>query len=135
MAQQTTIELTNEAKAFGHYVVGHQPSQTIISLYKKAVSSPDLAIDVTDQKLLAFVHRYPYLIGLIDAGLPFYKPYSEVRRRLYLILAIMEASPDHYNQFMPQKRSFLYIFAVMYFGILTIIKTIVGSVLVRIVAL
>jgi hypothetical protein len=120
-----------EARTFAHYLVRKQPSAQAIRLYQTAMqtSKPDDA----DQKLLLFVVSHPSSIGLIDAGLVFHRPSSEVRRRLYVMLAILEASPDHSDLFIPKRHSPLYIFVIMYTGMRAAIKAGLGLVLVKVV--
>jgi len=44
--------------------------------------------------------RRPWLIGFADAGLAWVDPYSPVRYRVLLMLAILEASPHHHRRFL-----------------------------------
>lgn len=44
--------------------------------------------------------RHPWLLGPADAGLAWVDPYSPVRQRILLMLAILEASPHHHRRFL-----------------------------------
>ena len=54
-----------------------------------------------DERTLEFVARHPRLLGIIDGGLALRRPRSVVRQRLLLMAAILEASPDHADRFLP----------------------------------
>ncbi len=42
-------------------------------------------------------------VGLLDAGLAVADPHSELRRRLYLMFAILESSPEYHELFLPPR--------------------------------
>ena len=44
--------------------------------------------------------RHPWLLGPADAGLAWVAPYSPLRHRILLMLAILEASPHHHRRFL-----------------------------------
>jgi hypothetical protein len=122
------IEL--EAKLFTNYLIKMRANQTTLSLYKEAIGNGKL--NKNDQKLLNFILKYPMSIGAIDAALVFYNPYSEIRRRLYIILAILEASPDYYDAFLPKKRNSLYIIFVLYSCVRALIKIPFGLFIIKV---
>lgn len=121
--------LEKEARIFTRYLVGRDVSSQAIRLYKVAMgnSKPDSV----DKKLLRFMARHPSSIGFIDAGLVFHHSYSEARRRLYVMLAILEASTEYYDLFLPKKRSPFYIFVIFYSCIRAITKAGLGLLLVK----
>lgn len=124
--------LEKEARIFTRYLVGKEVDPQAIRLYENGTknSSPN----DTDRKLLKFMVAHPHCIGFIDAGLVFHNASSEARRRLYLMLAILEASPEYYDSFLAKKRSPLYIFIIFYSGTRAVIKAGLGLLLVKAVA-
>jgi hypothetical protein len=124
------INIDKEAAIFSKYLINALPTQADIKLYKDAVASSP-SISKSDQKLLAYIHKHPWSLRFIDAALPFYRPHSEVRRRIYLILAILEASPDHSDAFIPNRKSPLYILRVGISMMGAIVKLACGLVIVR----
>jgi hypothetical protein len=121
-----------EAQIFARYLIKRQPTSGVIKLYERGVSQNKPG--ASDEKLLAFLRRHPRLTGLVDAGLVFYRPHSEVRRRIYVMLAILESSPEYHDSFLPAKRSPFYLFFVAYSGLRAIIKSLCGLVLVKAVS-
>lgn len=122
-----------EAQIFTKYLVKKPATPAVIVLYKQAVRNGDI-ISKNDRKLLTFMVQHPRLVSLVDAGLVLYRPQSEARRRAYLMLAILEASPDYYDDFLPKQRSFIYPLFIGYSGLRAVAKSLFGVVLVRVVA-
>jgi hypothetical protein len=124
--------LEKEARLFARYLIRSDASPQAIRLYQAAMrdSRPSSA----DRKLLDFMVSHPCSIGLIDAGLVFRDAYSEARRRLYVMFAILEASPEYYDYFLPKKRSPFYLFFIGYAGVRAVIKAVLGLALVKVIA-
>jgi hypothetical protein len=121
--------LEEEARIFTHYLIGKQADSQTIELYKAAVSSSKL--NDADQKLLHFMLSHPKTIGLIDAGLVFHNSSSEARRRLYTILAILEANAEYYDSFLSKDRNPLYILVIAYSCARAVVKALLGILLVK----
>lgn len=124
--------LEKEAQIFTRYLIGAEANPQAIQLYAAAMSTSKP--DSTDKRLLNFMVAHPGSIGLIDAGLVFHNAASEARRRLYVMFAILEASSEYYDCFLPKKRSPVYIFVIFYAGIRAIIKAGLGLLLVKVIA-
>ncbi len=121
-----------EARIITHYLLRRPVTDTVADLYISSVRRN--AMDQYDRKLLTLMLRFPFTVGLVDAGLAFYRPHSEVRRRIYIMLAILESSPDYCDSFLPKNRSLLYLPVLLYVGARGVLRTAVGSVVVRLVA-
>ena len=61
----------------------------------------------------------------------FFKPDSELRRRIYVMFAVLESSPKYHRYFLPQKHSFLYVFVIFLLGIRAILRLVTGFVVVK----
>ena len=118
-----------EARIFTTYLVRREASSQAIQLYKAAVSTSEPTN--SDKKLLRFMVKHPRSIGFIDAGLVLHQPSSEARRRLYVLVAILEASVEYSDVFLAKQRSPFYIFVVFYSGLRAITKAGLGLLLVR----
>lgn len=124
--------LEKEAQLFTKYLVGKDANPQAVKLYKTAMV--DSQPNSSDKKLLNFMVSHPASIGLIDAGLIFHDSASEARRRLYVMFAIIEASPEYYDFFLPKNQSPFYIFVMAYIGFRAVIKAGVGLLLVKAIA-
>jgi hypothetical protein len=122
-------EYSVQANLFTRYLVKRDADGITHQLYRNAAKRGTL--DKNDARLLDFVVRHHWAVGLVDAGLIFYKPESEVRRRLYMMLAILEANPSYADKFLPRKRNPLYLLVLGLIGCRAIFRIAVGSLLVR----
>jgi len=68
---------------------------------------------------------------MIDSGLALIKPHSEVRRRLYLMFAILESTPEYWKYFIPVRRSGWYIITIIGVGLRSVLRAIFGVILVK----
>lgn len=124
--------LESQAQLFARYLIGRPASPQAVRLYEAAMT--DSRPNDSDRKLLNFMVSHPASIGLIDAGLVFHNSYSEARRRLYVMFAILEAGTEYYDYFLPKKRSPFYILVIFYAGIRGVIKAALGLILVKVIA-
>ncbi|MBI2271389.1 MAG: hypothetical protein HYU69_13680 [Bacteroidetes bacterium] len=124
----------HEAEIFGRYLLGLSPNNTVKKLYAHAIQSTNPICAVADRKLLTFALKNNWSIGLIDSGLAFLEPGSELRRRLYILFAIMESTPEYADHFLTRKRNPVYLIIVLLSGIRAVIKTTFGSLLIKIIA-
>jgi hypothetical protein len=122
--------LEEEAKIFTGYLIGRDVSTQAIQIYKAAMSNSEP--NDTDKKLLRFMVSHPWSIGFIDAGLVFHDSYSEARRRLYVMLAILEATTENSDLFLTTKRGPFYIFVIAYTGVRAVFKAALGLLLVKV---
>ena len=89
------------AIAIALQLVGEPPRDEEIDRWRRAIDFHDTRLlRERDRRLWALIARTPWLIGPVDAGLAILDPLSPVRHRLYLMLAILEASPDHARCFL-----------------------------------
>lgn len=123
----------NEATIFGKYFINEVPIQLALNLYDQAVPRDAPLLSNDDTKLIDFAVDHPWSIGILDGGLALLYPHAELRRRLYLMFAILEAMPEYTRYFLPQKRNVLYSLSVDMVGIRAAIKALLGAILVKVV--
>lgn len=87
------------ARALGRHLVGGDPTPGETARWLGAVADLSPLAHPRDRRLWALAREAPWLLGPIDAGLAWVDPYSPVRQRLTLMLAVLEASPHHLTAF------------------------------------
>jgi len=96
-------KLRTEARLFSRYLVGRDPSDELIGRYEKAnrvlFTEP---IEERDAALVAFVHRHPWSVSLLDAASGLMRPNGMLRGKILTMGAILEASPEFADQFLPR---------------------------------
>lgn len=95
-ASRDAAGLRREAAWFARYLIDAEPSAGMVERYVRANATvlhdpPTPA----DEAVLAFVHRHPWSVGWLDAGTVFKREAPLLRRKLVVMMAIVEATPDH----------------------------------------
>jgi hypothetical protein len=88
--------LRTEAIAFSRYLVGSEPSSALIERYCQAnaeLFAGDVAPD--DAALLDFARRHGWAIPMLDAAMAMTRPESLLRKKLLVMMAILETTPEH----------------------------------------
>ena len=126
------VTSSNEAVVIGRYLLGETPSSGSIANYGRAVAHLP-TFDTRDQKLLDIVIRHPALLGFIDAGLALREPESALRRRIHLMFAALECSPEHIRHFLPERSSRFALFAALFTGVRAVVRSVLGAMLLALV--
>jgi hypothetical protein len=128
-------ETNREAIILENYLSSASPSMILVQRYNDAIlnTSSTLTISISDRRLLLFIQKKPSFLGFIDSGLAILNPYSEVRRRIYIMFSLLESSVDHTNEFLPVKRKRIYLLTVLFSGFSAICKALVGILLIKLI--
>ena len=134
MARTMKNNLDRQAVIFGKYLIKKTPNSPSVKKYGAAVKLHSKKLDNQDMRLLELIEKHPTLTPFVDAALAFVKPHSEVRPRIYLLFAILESTPEYWQEFIPKKRNPLYIFTIFSIGVRSVFRAIVGIVVVKVYA-
>ena len=93
--------VAREADRIARYLVGRPPSATLVARYAQAIAILRIEIDADERRAWWLTRRAPRLLRVVDGGLALAKPNGTIRHRLHTMLAILEASPDHCEAFLP----------------------------------
>ena len=95
--------LTDECAALCLYLVGHAPSVYIVTKYceahDKSSAEENMPCDRFDRFVLAFARMNTICTKLADIYTRWFYKRSVLRRKLLLLLAILECSPSTYSYF------------------------------------
>lgn len=97
-----TDVLRQEAILFGRYLVDREPSRELIDRYVEAnqlLFSEDPGFE---RELLDFARRHPWAIGMLDASAGILGGNSVLRKKLLLMTAILETTPEYVEQTAPR---------------------------------
>ncbi|MEO6463701.1 MAG: hypothetical protein ABIP29_11560 [Candidatus Eisenbacteria bacterium] len=98
----TGDEMTSpeDARRIARALIGEEPTAEEVARWRRAVELRALPLETLRERTLwAWARRGGPWLGWVDAGLALRDPYSPVRHRLYLMLAVLEASPSHLARF------------------------------------
>lgn len=124
-------DLGLQAQVFSNYLIKDAPCPKAVELYIKRLQKEETTITARDTRLLKLCLKHPLLVGYIDAGLALIRPYSDVRRRIFIMFAILESMPEHSNHFLPHRRNPFYIIPVIGMGLRSILRSLGGIILIK----
>ncbi|HVS08711.1 MAG TPA: hypothetical protein VMS76_02470 [Planctomycetota bacterium] len=96
-ANPSDLELEREARVLGRYLSGAEPSAYVLAKYAEAhrLALPQLEPESRfDELLVAFARGGTFRAYMADAHARGFRPASLLRRKLVLLLAILECSPQ-----------------------------------------
>ena len=97
--------LREEAFRFARYISGARPGPEIVERYVDACRKLSLDRPVgEDRGLLGFVHGHPSALGPLDAVCGILRPQALLRKKLFVMLALLETSPAHAKLFIAGPR-------------------------------
>ncbi len=129
----TDKQLGLEASLLGSYLLGKQPSSFAIDLYLEAMQRNSITLTMDEEKLLEFILNNPWSIGMVDGALALLKPQSAIRRKLFVMLAILEACPEYCKLFFPTNTSIFFLVYLFYVGCRAVFKSALGVIIVKLI--
>ena len=103
MRAERPPEPARAARLLARYLIGEDPRPEEVGRYALAIEAAGLPLErERDRRLWALAMRSTSALGLVDAGLALTDPYSPVRQRVCLMLAVLEASPAHTRRFLSE---------------------------------
>lgn len=91
--------LERECRVFTRYLAGREPTPYVIEKYRAAhaVDASYRTDSAFDGRLVAVARLHPLLAWLVDAAARFLAPRGTLRKKLVLLLAILETSPPFFS--------------------------------------
>ncbi|MCC5874707.1 MAG: hypothetical protein JJU11_00680 [Candidatus Sumerlaeia bacterium] len=113
-----------EARILASYLVNRLPRPEHRLRYREAVRR----LAIGGSRALRLGLRFPVLLGLLDGGCGLVRPDDPLRQRLLVMAAVLEATTDHVEEFLPAPRPIPVLVAVcLYHGVKAAIKGVVGA--------
>jgi hypothetical protein len=125
-----TDDFKLEAEIFGRYLLGGKnPNAKSISLYVNAMTTRRAEPLGKDAKVLNFILKNKWAIGMIDGAEAFSKKKSVVRRKILFMSAILETQPEYTELFLPKERNWFYNIYILWVGFRGIMKALTGKII------
>jgi hypothetical protein len=103
------------------------PDEKTLRLYVRAMEMRAASANDRDEKILAFVLRNRWALGLMDSALAFGSNTAALRQKLLVMTAILETRPAYAEHYLPRNRSAFYFFAAGWFAFRAVLKMIAGK--------
>ncbi len=116
--------LATESTTIARYLIGRAPS---LELQHRYAAACRVRLREGADVELEFARRHPYSWPFLDAATGLLRPYSGVRERVFLMAAVLEASPEHAEFFLkPPEKPLKLITRVAWQGIRSVVLAAVG---------
>ncbi len=122
-----------EAEKIGAYLLSIPIKNSEKSTYAQAINQLNINFTAFEEVLWQKMLQSNWKMACIDAGLALLQPTSNVRRKIFTMLAILETSPNYTDYFFSKKFSFFYMFKIGLVSFRAIIRAIFGVVLIKII--
>jgi hypothetical protein len=130
-ADAASETLRTEASLLARYLSGRDPGAEIADRYARACRA--LFVEehsARDAALMGFALRHPWSLPCLDAACGLVDPQSLLRRKLILMLALLETTPDHVDLFLARPRPRASVIArLMVWGAASLLKAGAGLLL------
>ncbi len=129
--RQATRSLSDEADLIARYLIGICPNDRVKKRYEDAMHTLHGDLDAVDRRLWKVVTCCPFTFRIIDSGLAVLRPASSIRRKVHVMLAVLEASPEYCEYFLPKAFGPLYSVNIALTGARAGLATIIGYVVLK----
>lgn len=124
--RQSTHSISDEADLIARYLIGRSPNDRIKRRYEDAMHMLHYDLDAVDRRLWEIVTCCPFTFRLIDGGLAILRPASSIRRKVHVMLAVLEASPEYCEYFLPKGFGLLYGLSIVVTGARAVFAGVIG---------
>lgn len=114
-----------QADILTNYLVHRPATNKVKELYELTVSKAPSSSKF-ETKVLHFAFKYPVLMGSLDSALALVSGEAELRRQIYYMFAILEATPEYADDFLPKKQNKYYVIYLIWVGIKATGQIIIG---------
>lgn len=117
-----------ESALFSRYLLGVNAPPHLSERYDAACARlfPEPPAPA-DAALLSFARRHPWSIAPLDAAAALIRPGSLLRRKILVMAAILETTPDHADRFLPKARPVpALLLTIVWVGITSVVYAAIG---------
>ncbi len=116
-----------EAKLISVYLANNSCSDDLAKRYLDAITIQDIRLSDTELKIWNWAIKSSFRLGAIDSGLALQNPKSQIRRKIFLMMAIMEASTAYCDAFIPKEKSKISVlFNISWLGVRAVALALIG---------
>ncbi len=122
-------DLRKEGLIVSRYLTKSDPPEELVALYCTANQVLFLSTHNKDPDRyhLHLILQYPFLLPFIDAFSSIFRPRGLIRKKILVMLSILETSPEFSELFRPLAFSrFRFIFTLMIMALSTVAKSLIG---------
>lgn len=101
-----SARLQHEGRVLGRYIMGAEPPGALVDRYAQAHAHLPLEpLAGGDRAMIEAAFNHVWMLGPLDAACALRRPHCTLRRKVMVMCAIVEASPEGARLFMPKGRA------------------------------
>lgn len=120
-----------EAEQIGYYLLGIHVLHSEKNTYADAMQKLNISLSNYDLLLWKTMLKSKSRMACIDAALALKEPNNNVRRKLFTMLAILEASPNYTTYFLSRNFSPFYIIKIGWVGMRAVFRAAIGIMIIN----
>lgn len=133
--QQASMENKSDhlfdAERIGNYLLSIAVHESEKKTYADAMLKLNISLSDYEQMVWKSMLKNKFNMACIDAGLALKEPNNNVRRKLFTMLAILEASPNYTSYFLSRNYSVFYLFKIAAVGTRAVFRAMIGILMVN----
>lgn len=121
----------SEADRLSKYLLGSAAPHAARQAYWKAVERLGCEMNGAESRAWERMMRSSFLLRCVDAGFALLRPASVLRKRIFIMLAVLETEPSLADHFLPQEHSGFFLVRVMLRMVRAVVCAMIGILLVK----
>lgn len=122
----------DEADRLSRYLIGRSCPEEIENRYRDAVHKLNATLNPVEQKIWNRMMASGIYLKLVDSGLAVASPQSPLRKRIFIMLALLETNTNFTEFFLPQPRNLFYLVPLGFRTGLSALYLIAGMIVVKV---
>lgn len=123
----------NEASILAAYLISKRIGKEEIARYERAIEIKKIFLSSSEQRLWNLMLRHRSILASVDSGLALINSNSPLRQRIAMMLAILEAHPDHISSFYIQRPDIFTHISLLLTLFMAPFKAILGIIIIKII--
>lgn len=121
----------SEALVFGQYLIGQTINDATVERYNRAIEKLNYQADEWEQAIVEKAVRKPSLIPYYDAAMALRHRNALLRKKIFVMLAILETRPEYVDYFLSKEYPKSYFLNVIGIGVRSVYRAVVGLLIYR----
>jgi hypothetical protein len=123
------MKANREAELLCRYLVSQSLTRDAALLYARATELHPVHFSPAEERIWSQCMKHPSLIPFVDAALALKKNQGGIRRKVFLMFAVVESLPEYSGSFLPVSRKPPYVIRLFLRGVAAVLKSITGQLL------
>lgn len=101
-----------EAQILSRYLIGKDCSTAVATDFELAISKLNITLTDAEAKAYRKMLSSGIIMRSVDSAMALKKSQSLIRKRIFVMLALLECTTENTSYFLPQPRSIFYFFVI-----------------------